>query len=253
MKQNLFTLIELLVVIAIIAILASMLLPALNKARMQANRVSCANNLKQIGTAHHMYAGDNKDMLCPEMQYVNGNQELYWYFIFAGKDENNNVCPYGNYGLTYRGLNSTSGTFACPAEQVKFGWASSGQFRRTHYALNLNCNGSGNSYYGTRNDAFVRKLSSFKKPTMVIQTFDSMMPDNAKGNWNQHMSYRHGSGGDNRYTNNNTVMPSFTGIANVQFLDGHVVSGKMEDFGGRGTGSGAPLSANIDLNQGKKY
>lgn len=76
---NNFTLIELLVVISIIAILAAMLLPALNKARDKGRAIACVNNLKQVGNMYHMYANDYDDFLVP-----NGDQSVYPVFPWVG-------------------------------------------------------------------------------------------------------------------------------------------------------------------------
>ena len=106
-----FTLIELLVVIAIIAILAGMLLPALNKARSQAQRTNCTSNMKQLGTASLTYAGDHDDYLPPGQAYTTASSDnnVYWFHLINSYLGRKNVD-------TWRDNEANSKVLFCPAD-----------------------------------------------------------------------------------------------------------------------------------------
>ena len=99
-----FTLIELLVVIAIIAILAALLLPALNNGKLKAQGIQCMNNHRQLALAWRMYAEDNHDVLVyasddPGDPYVNWQvlDQYAWTLTHMDFDPNNQ----GNWDINY--------------------------------------------------------------------------------------------------------------------------------------------------------
>ena len=96
--QSMFTLIELLVVIAIIAILASILLPALQNSKKMAKRIGCASNLRQLGFAHECYTSDWDGILAHSTVEEYGGAIQGNYYTWADK-----IAPYA--GFTYAGSN----------------------------------------------------------------------------------------------------------------------------------------------------
>ncbi len=213
-----FTLIELLVVIAIIAVLASMLLPALSQARAKAQSLKCMNNLRQLTLAVLSYTVEH-DAFFPHGTEHNANRDL----IYSELKEYTGVDPDKYRWRPY----PERGVWVCPGDSVRLSRNYSNGNRTGSYALN---------YYAAcdNSNPRMRKISQLKQPAQVAFFADGM-------NWkyvfvwmgvgvNQYPFKLTGA-----YENDSGSWVDFrhNGVANFGYLDGHITAHKLNDVAGK--------------------
>ena len=189
---NAFTLIELLVVIAIIAILAAMLLPALSAARARARSATCINNLKQVGLAIHIYAGDNQDRTPPPAMPYKGTY-AYWPGLLVV----NTQLPAS--AVTCPEMSNTPGAWVAPTIEITD--PSEQTFIWIHYGMNVRMADKG------------IVLGGVADPSRLLQLVDNYYdPGSGLGLGYYAVPYFFGYA---------TVDGRHNGVANVLFADGH--------------------------------
>lgn len=218
-KHNSFTLIELLVVIAIIAILAAILLPALNSARERGRTASCVSNLKQLGSALVGYQGDHEEYNPWANHEYNGHYSS-WFIYLASYA-----------GITHGALDDswqddtrarTVSLWLCPShhDRMNYKWG----FKISYFANSCSKNGaySGSTVFGILGTSMAyvtSKVNQFSSPSQIAAFMDCQRPTSSSrptyfNSWNSYA--------DELAFTNAGFAPRHSGRLNSAFLDGHV-------------------------------
>ena len=212
MNKRFFTLIELLIVIAIIAILASMLLPALNQARERAHKISCVNQQKQVMTGLLQYSTDSQDAIPFTLGW--GRSYENWVTILTHCASNSGEMDISTAGFLPRKV------LICPTDKNANPKTTSG-FDHTYGMFRVNASGRyhnnldywGNCFLAVSPDIKILKLNALKRPTEFILIADTHRKDRNGGTWQFIPDGELDTG---------RISLRHSGQSNIAFPDGHV-------------------------------